>query len=106
MSTQGSDSEVAKSQPEEELKRDEAGENVAADKEGAAGPPAWINDAPDGGRDAWLMVLGAWCCSFVSFGWLNSTFCSSSGLKYVLTSNRRWHLPGILHDRSSEKLLG
>jgi hypothetical protein len=57
MSTQGSDSEVAKSQPEEELKRDEAGENVAADKEGAAGPPAWINDAPDGGRDAWLMVL-------------------------------------------------
>lgn len=36
------------------------------------GPPAFVNDAPDGGTAAWLCVLGAWCTSFCSFGWLNS----------------------------------
>ncbi|KAH8651177.1 major facilitator superfamily domain-containing protein [Xylariales sp. PMI_506] len=30
------------------------------------------SDAPDGGVVAWLVVLGAWCVSFCSFGWLNS----------------------------------
>lgn len=30
------------------------------------------SDAPDGGLQAWLVVLGAWCTSFCSFGWLNS----------------------------------
>lgn len=46
-----------------------------AEKDGqaaAGGPPAWVNDAPDGGTWAWLCVLGAWCTSFCSFGWLNS----------------------------------
>ncbi|KAK8147645.1 hypothetical protein G3M48_001258 [Beauveria asiatica] len=28
--------------------------------------------APDGGSVAWLVVLGAWCTSFCSFGWINS----------------------------------
>ncbi|KAJ4045800.1 hypothetical protein NW761_007818 [Fusarium oxysporum] len=28
--------------------------------------------APDGGLVAWLVVLGAWCTSFCSFGWINS----------------------------------
>ena len=28
--------------------------------------------APDGGAAAWLVVLGAWCCSFSSPGWINS----------------------------------
>jgi len=28
--------------------------------------------APDGGLAAWLTVLGAWCTSVCSFGWLNS----------------------------------
>jgi hypothetical protein len=30
------------------------------------------NSPPDGGTVAWLVVLGAWCTSFCSFGWLNS----------------------------------
>lgn len=30
--------------------------------------------APDGGLTAWLVVLGAWCTSFCSFGWINSKF--------------------------------
>ncbi|KIA75855.1 hypothetical protein HK57_00382 [Aspergillus ustus] len=28
--------------------------------------------APDGGLAAWLVILGCWCASFCSFGWLNS----------------------------------
>lgn len=31
----------------------------------AIGPP------PDGGAQAWLVVLGAFCGLFVSFGWIN-----------------------------------
>ncbi len=27
---------------------------------------------PDGGTAAWLVVLGGWCCSFNSMGWMNS----------------------------------
>lgn len=30
----------------------------------------------DGGTTAWLVVLGAWCCSFTSPGWINSTIDS------------------------------
>ncbi|KAK8132255.1 hypothetical protein PG999_000428 [Apiospora kogelbergensis] len=30
------------------------------------------DDTPDGGARAWLMILGAWCCSFCSYGWVNS----------------------------------
>lgn len=41
--------------------------------------------APDGGTTAWLVVLGAWCTAFCSFGWLNSMFLAATvtGL-YVL----------------------
>ncbi|KAK2017351.1 major facilitator superfamily transporter [Colletotrichum eremochloae] len=35
-------------------------------------PPYPGSDAPDGGLVAWLVVLGAWCTSFCSFGWVNS----------------------------------
>ncbi|KAJ5937938.1 monocarboxylate transporter [Penicillium verhagenii] len=34
--------------------------------------PSWTNDAPDGGATAWLVVLGAWCALFCTFGWINS----------------------------------
>jgi hypothetical protein len=30
------------------------------------------NEAPDGGRDAWLSVVCWWCANFVTFGWLQS----------------------------------
>lgn len=32
------------------------------------GPP------PDGGFEAWMTVVGAFCGLFVSFGWINCTF--------------------------------
>jgi hypothetical protein len=38
----------------------------------AAAPPVFDpRDNPDGGREAWLVVLGAFCCMFCSFGWIN-----------------------------------
>ncbi|KAF7558189.1 hypothetical protein G7Z17_g122 [Cylindrodendrum hubeiense] len=38
----------------------------------AAPPAGYKSDAPNGGTKAWLVVLGAWCTSFCSFGWINS----------------------------------
>lgn len=35
----------------------------------AIGPP------PDGGLQAWLVVLGSFCGLFVSFGWINCKSC-------------------------------
>ncbi|KAK3370617.1 putative monocarboxylate transporter [Podospora didyma] len=31
-----------------------------------------LDAAPDGGLQAWLVVLGSWCVLFCSFGWINS----------------------------------
>lgn len=33
-----------------------------------------IGPPPDGGAQAWLVVLGAFCGLFVSFGWINCKF--------------------------------
>lgn len=46
-----------------------------ADLEKAAAPKTvgGVNPAsfPDGGLEAWLVVLGSFCCLFCSFGWIN-----------------------------------
>lgn len=59
-----------------------------SDTEKAPSPKAWGSDAPDGGMTAWLVILGVWCTSFCSFGWLNGTFglvsCLSTRL-FLLT---------------------
>ncbi|KIX04843.1 uncharacterized protein Z518_05714 [Rhinocladiella mackenziei CBS 650.93] len=52
------------------------------------------NDTPDGGLVAWLVVLGAWCTSFCSFGWLNSA-----------TSLRRGPVVGTLYDHFGPRWL-
>jgi hypothetical protein len=43
--------------------------------------PGGINpaDFPDGGLQAWLVVLGGWCCLMTSFGWIN-VFCADTDL--------------------------
>lgn len=76
------DSENA-AQPESDLssetERDpeDARGPIPCDKPGDA---TKLEDAgpPDGGAAAWLVVLGAWCCSFSSPGWINSTYFPSS----------------------------
>lgn len=60
------------------------GGETEQDPEDASGPipgdTTKLEDAgpPDGGAAAWLVVLGAWCCSFSSPGWINSTYFLSS----------------------------
>jgi hypothetical protein len=59
----------------------------------------------DGGLTAWLVVLGAWCASFCSYGWINSKFMLFPVLYRTIlggwkqTNNvprRCWHLSAIL----------
>lgn len=39
------------------------------------------DEFPDGGTTAWLVVVGAWCVSFCSYGWINSrSLCTSFNL--------------------------
>lgn len=35
-------------------------------------PQQVAHQFPEGGLKAWLVVLGCWCTSFVSFGYVNS----------------------------------
>ncbi|KAH6666525.1 major facilitator superfamily domain-containing protein [Plectosphaerella plurivora] len=52
---------------------DSSSNHPESDVEQGKTPAAYPgSDAPDGGIQAWLVVLGAWCTSFCSFGWLNS----------------------------------
>jgi hypothetical protein len=47
-------------------------EERSDDVEEKAGAWKSAGTAPDGGLAAWLMVSGAWCVLFCSFGWINS----------------------------------
>lgn len=52
---------------EADLERNDAVPKTQAPAAGGTSPA----DFPDGGFQAWLVVLGSWCCLFVSFGWIN-----------------------------------
>jgi hypothetical protein len=73
MSFRGSEIDISKNQAEEGAESDAAGEKAERSSETVV--PAYSKDAPDGGTVAWLVVLGAWCTSFCSFGWINSKSC-------------------------------
>lgn len=50
-------------------------EKPAAEKQPAPGSMPWHpSQYPDGGLQAWLVVAGAFCCVFCSFGWINCMF--------------------------------
>ena len=55
----------------------EEGSEQDIEKNKPAEPHAGVdpNAFPDGGLEAWLVVSGAFCCLFCSFGWIN---CRSS----------------------------
>jgi hypothetical protein len=95
-------------------------DNVVA----APSPPVFDpRDNPDGGFDAWLVVLGAFCCMFCSFGWINceSLLLLPSTAYYIATSAttrldcghlpfdgilidyRHWSIPRILSDTSTKR---
>jgi hypothetical protein len=90
----------------------------------APSPPVFDpRDNPDGGFDAWMVVLGAFCCMFCSFGWINcesllpipSTAyciviyattrldCGHLLFDGVLIDYRHWSLPRILSDTSTKR---
>ncbi|KAJ5379884.1 MFS transporter asaE [Penicillium cataractarum] len=74
------------------------GEPLSENSEGVtpapAGPPG-PGPPPDGGAEAWMSVLGAFCGLFVSFGWINcigvfQTYYESHQLSDMSTSTVTW----------------
>ncbi|KAJ5174344.1 MFS transporter asaE [Penicillium canariense] len=73
-------------------------EPVSEKKEGFAAAPAGPpgpGPPPDGGAEAWMSVLGAFCGLFVSFGWINcigvfQTYYESHQLSDMSTSTVTW----------------
>lgn len=52
-------------------------------------------DFPDGGIEAWLVVLGGWCALFCSFGWINcigifQTYYQRNTLRNLSPSTISW----------------
>lgn len=45
-------------------------------------PPGGFDPSsfPDGGWEAWLVVSGAFCCLFSSFGWINGEYYTAIGV--------------------------
>lgn len=71
----------------------------ASDKATTAAPepisPFHPSQFPDGGRDAWLCLLGGACCLFCSFGWLNcvgvfQSYYSQNQLRDYNSSQIAW----------------
>lgn len=46
-----------------------------------------VDGIPDGGVEAWLVVLGAWCGMVCTYGWLNSMCTYRSALFCICTSS-------------------
>ncbi|CAN9211193.1 unnamed protein product [Alternaria alternata] len=55
--------------------------------------PYHPNQFPDGGRDAWLCLLGSFCCLFCSFGWVN---CLGVFQNYFQTHQLRQYSPSSI----------
>lgn len=51
---------------------------------------------PDGGLQAWRVVLGGFCCMFCSFGWINCKLQWRPTLEGADMTSRHWHISGLL----------
>lgn len=60
---------------------------------------------PDGGFQAWRVVLGGFCCMFCSFGWINCKFQRAVTFEVANMAQRHWHIPGLLPKDSISKRL-
>ena len=60
-----------------------------------------IGDAPDGGIDAWLVLLGSALALFASFGIVNSYVSNPPPLIIYLS----WHTIMIFHPRAYTKII-
>lgn len=68
-----------------------------AEKGGKPAPSPWMDPKafPDGGKKAWLTVLGSSACMFVSFGWVNCVgvfqeYYQANQLKAYSASDIAW----------------
>jgi hypothetical protein len=89
-------------------KRSLSGEEDGTNIEKPASPNPWDpSQFPDGGLKAWLVVAGAFCCIFCSFGWINcgiSTVLSFKRALILTLCNRHWNIPRLLPDASTKTI--
>ena len=57
--------------------------------------PMHPSQFPDGGAKAWSVLFGAWCCLFVSFGWINcigvfQDYYQTHQLRHLAPSTVAW----------------
>lgn len=70
------------------------GRDVERQDGGVEKERATADGPPEGGFEAWTVVLGAWCCSFCCYGWINSKWLTWSRATYfnhrltVLSANK------------------
>ena len=58
--------------PQDDCEKSLSGEGDDTSIEKPTPPNPWDpSQFPDGGLKAWLVVAGAFCCLFCSFGWIN-----------------------------------
>jgi hypothetical protein len=70
MSSSSSPPLSAKLDPES--KSTDAPSNILSEATTEQKPQPVAHQFPEGGLKAWLVVLGCWCASFASFGYVNS----------------------------------
>ena len=83
-SSSAADTTNAEQDPE--AKPDHLSDEKVPDGVAKQEPQQVAHQFPEGGMKAWMVVLGCWCISFASFGYVNS-FGSVSG---ALESCLRW----------------
>ena len=80
------------------------------DTESVGTPPSsasnTANTIPDGGFEAWMVVAGAWCTSFCSFGWINSQSGKPLCSLKQLTVRRCRCIPRLLRKKYAQTILG
>ena len=62
---------------------------------------------PDGGLEAWLVVSGAFCCLFCSFGWINGKYCNQQtpSERFLMMCHSDWDLSELLRDWAIKRVL-
>jgi hypothetical protein len=100
---------ISASSDSEAVNRDDG--NMEADLADESGhtvhsPLPGSDEPPDGGIVAWLVVFGAWCTSFCSFGWINSKYKGRLLVDYMVYIDYSACLGmGIFQEYYQEELL-
>ncbi|KAF4339769.1 major facilitator superfamily transporter [Fusarium beomiforme] len=77
---------------------------AALDQQASDAAKAHDEGTPDGGTAAWMVVLGAWCCSFCSPGWINTQLTDLVVLPLGMGSFQEYYQREPLKDYSSSEI--